>query len=199
MGLGLSRSLYLLEQGRLVRTRVRSHQPVLRAGDRLASGPRDVVGVGGQPAGMVRRDEEVVEALLRQVRDATRGMARCVVRNEHAVVQGPPVRVRVTGQGLDARLPVDKGLEVVDDLEVLALQAVEVLLDLELDDTERVVLSPVTATHETGRRRRSARACGRACRRRVGGLVGDRVGTGAGRVGAGRVAAHRSRPSRLAM
>jgi len=34
---------------------------------------------------MVRRDEEVVEALLRQVRDTTRGMAWRVVRTSAAV------------------------------------------------------------------------------------------------------------------
>ena len=67
-----------------------------------------------------------------------------------------------------ARLSVDKGLEVVDDLEVLALQAVEVLLDLELDDTERVVLFPVAATHETGAgdaQHAGVWAGGRACGR----------------------------------
>ena len=79
-----------------------------------------------------------------------------------------------------ARLSVDKGLEVVDDLEVLALQAVEVLLDLELDDAERVVLFPVAATHET--------------------CAGDaqHAGMWAGGRACGR-GAHRLRPSRFAM
>ena len=86
--------------------------------------------------------------------------------------------MRVRGQGFEARLRVDEGVEVVDDLEILTLQAVEVLLDLRLDDAQRVRLSPVTAVHE------AQAALGIGC---------GRVGTGARR------ATHRFRPSRLAM